>query len=442
MDAPDGTLRLALNSYQMRWYRAVVVILLLLSITSGCSGAHRKWWRRPDDVAIAPPSAANRSTDSQAAPTTPASRQASWETSSARQQANYPEENKSTTTPVSVTEITDEELDDLEPTRIVARVGDEVILAGDVLGPINQALAQYQGQLSEEELQQNRVELFKQQLPSVIETKLLYVAYLRFLNKQAQGKDINEALPKIWERVHSKFDQEELPKFLEKYKLETAAQLDAKLREFGWSLAKQRRNYGERNLGMAAAYERIRDVPETTHEEMLKYYEQRLLEYDYPAQVRWEQLTVRFDKFPNRQAAYRALAAMGNEVAFGGSPLWAVAKRDSQGFNAKDGGQYDWTNQGSLASEALDQAIFTLPINELSKIIEDNVGFHIVRVLERREAGRTQFTDAQVEIKKKIEEEKRRITFKKYMSELQRDIPVWTIYDGAEGRLGLRPDHP
>jgi len=440
MDAPDGTLHLAQNSYRTRWSNwAVAATALLLCMTFGCSPVGWKWWRRPDERAISARSLWNRDAETQAAPT---SRNASLQTTNAPpQHANYPEDHRPPTKQVSVTRISDEE-GDLEPTRIVARVGDEVILAGDVLGPINQALAQYRGQMSEEELQRNRMELFKQQLPGVIETKMLYVAYLRFLGKQAQGKDINTALPKIWERVHTKFDEDELPKLLEKYQVETAAQLDAKMRTFGWSLAKQRRNYGERNLGMAAAFEKIRDLPETTHDEMLRYYEQHLLEYDFPAQARWEQLTVRFDKFPNREAARRALEQMGNEVALGGSPLWAVAKRSSQGFNAKDGGQYDWTNQGSLASEPLNQAIFSLPVNELSPIIEDEVGFHIIRVIERHDAGRTQFTDAQGEIKKKIEEEKKRIVFKKYLSELQRDIPVWTIYDGPEGRLGLRPDHP
>jgi len=321
----------------------------------------------------------------------------------------------------------------------VARVGDEVILTGDVMGAINQALAPYVGQMSEAELQQQREQLFKQQLPNVIETKLLYLAYLRYLTKQAQGRDIDAAMPKIWDRVFKKFDEEELPKMLAKYKVETPSQLDAKLREFGTSLAKQRRNYGERNLGMAAAYEKVHEVSETTHEDMLKYFDEHSAEFEYPAQAKWEQLTARFDKYPDHEAAYQAIVQMGNEVALGGSQLSGVAKRSSTGFNAKDGGQYDWTNQGSLASDPLDHAIFSLPLNELSRIIEDDSGYHIIRVLERRGAGRTQFTEAQVSIKKKIEDEKRKIAFQKYMSELRRDIPVWTIYGDAAGEVAERP---
>ena len=42
--------------------------------------------------------------------------------------------------------------------------------------------------------------------------------------------------------------------------------------------------------------------------------------------------------------------------------------------------------QGRLVCEALDQALFTLPVGKLSPIIEGPTGFHIVRVTEREEA--------------------------------------------------------
>ena len=114
--------------------------------------------------------------------------------------------------------------------------------------------------------------------------------------------------------------------------------------------------------------------------------------------------------------------------------LWAAHRwrrllGDSHDINAQKGGQYDWTNEGSLASKPLDEAIFSLPLNQLSDIIVDDNGFHIVRVLERHGETRVPFTEAQVEIRKKLQQEKRQAAFKKYADELRKDIPVWTIYD-------------
>jgi parvulin-like peptidyl-prolyl isomerase len=323
-----------------------------------------------------------------------------------------------------------------ELARIVARVGSDVILAGDVLGPINQALEPYEDKMTPEQLDQQRELLVKQHLPSVVEMKMLYLAYLR---RNVPANKMAEALPQIWQKVHEKFDEEELPKLLEKYKVETPAQLDAALRKYGWSLSKQRRFYGERALGMAGAFQSIPTKPEVTHDEMLRYFDEHGKDYEFPAQARWEQLSVRFDRFPTRAAAYEALARMGDEVALGGAPLAAVAQRGSQSFNAQQGGQHDWTTKGSLASEPLNQAIFQLPLNELSPIIEDGTGLHIVRVLERREAGRTPFTEAQIEIRKKLQDEKRNAAYKEYIEELRRDTPVWTIYDRPAGSVAERP---
>ena len=65
---------------------------------------------------------------------------------------------------------------------------------------------------------------------------------------------------------------------------------------------------------------------------------------------------VRPTEFPSERDALKALADMGNAV-LRGAPLDVVARRRSQGPRAEQGGKYDWTTQGSLASEVLDEAV-------------------------------------------------------------------------------------
>ncbi len=317
---------------------------------------------------------------------------------------------------------------EFEPAKIMARVGEEVILAGDLMGPINQALAPYHGVKSPEEIAATREALLRRQVQTAVENKLMYVAALRNIPIDKR----KDALPQIWERLHTKFDEEELPKALERAKVETAADLDAILRQYGWSLAKQRRQYAEKQIGLSGAAEHVNKLPEITHQDLLDYYLEHVEEFEQPAMARWEQLSVRFDRTASREEAYAQIVRMGNEVVLGGAPLWAVAKRDSHDANAPEGGQHDWTTQGSLVSKPLDAAIFSLPIGEMSQIIEDDRGFHIVRVLERREATRTPFTEAQAEIRKKIQAEMRQNAFAEYVARLRQEIPVWTIYDSEE----------
>jgi parvulin-like peptidyl-prolyl isomerase len=141
-------------------------------------------------------------------------------------------------------------------------------------------------------------------------------------------------------------------------------------------------------------------------------------------------------------AAFEAIARMGNQV-FGGAPLAEVAKTGSDGFTAANGGQWDWTSKGSLTNQQIDAALFNLPVGQLSPIIADEKGYHIIRVTKREDELVQPFLEAQVEIKKKIIEDRSKKQFREYMAELERKTPVWTIYDGTDGALHLaNPEMP
>ena len=124
---------------------------------------------------------------------------------------------------------------------------------------------------------------------------------------------------------------------------------------------------------------------------------------------------------------------MGDAVLRGAN-FADVARTRSQGPTAAIGGQYDWTSEGSLASEILDRAIFTLPVGRMSQILDDGRGptMSIIRVIERTEAGRQAFTEVQSDIKEKLKVahiEKDKEKLHEYVAKLRDQIPIWTIYD-------------
>jgi parvulin-like peptidyl-prolyl isomerase len=122
---------------------------------------------------------------------------------------------------------------------------------------------------------------------------------------------------------------------------------------------------------------------------------------------------------------------MGNDILRG--VAWAdVARQGSTGPTAQQGGQRDWTTQGSLASQALDGALFSLPLNVPSQILEDERGFHIIRVLERVDAGRVPFRDAQVKIKEQIDKDRQQKAVQEYQAKLRKETHVWTVFDDPD----------
>jgi hypothetical protein len=173
---------------------------------------------------------------------------------------------------------------------------------------------------------------------------------------------------------------------------------------------------------------------------MIAWYQARLADYDYPAKARFETLTVKTGLKRSRQQAWDMLAEMGNEV-LAGRPFAEVAKARSEGPTAAAGGAVDWTTKGSLASKLLDEAIFSLPVGQLSSILEDETALHIVRVVERRDAGRTPFIDAQVDIRSQLVAERRQKAQDEYLAKLRARTPVWTVFEAGadEPRVGAAP---
>ncbi len=308
----------------------------------------------------------------------------------------------------------------LEGGQIVARIAGEIVLACDVSEGIEETLAANRDRFPPEQLEVVRLMLMKRNLDQIVDTKLLYAEARRTIPKENYAK--------IEEQIEKQFEQDRLPQLYKATKTTTRSELEAKLQEIGSSLERQKRAYGERLLAQQWLRQNIELDEEISHAEMLAYYQEHLAEYEFEAKARWEELAVRYDRYRDKAEAYRTIAEMGNAI-WRGTALADIAKEKSDGPTASDGGQYDWTTRGSLVSQDLNRAIFTLPVGQLSPIIASETAFHIVRVLERRDAGRTSFVEAQVEIKKKLKQERRDKQIEQYMAKLRQESRVWSIFD-------------
>jgi parvulin-like peptidyl-prolyl isomerase len=302
-------------------------------------------------------------------------------------------------------------------------VGDQPILAGDLLGQINEMLHPYVDRLSEDELQEQRGYLMRQLLPQLIDIKLLSMDVLRPIPVDRREE--------IERRLSEEFTKTHLDRMVQRANVSSPQELDARLRSFGSSVEHQRRLFIDQMLAMQAKSQNVSRSEEVTHEEMLEYYRQHLADYEYSAQARWERLMVRIDEFRSKAEARQAIAQMGDRVLYG-APLAVVAQRYSQGPDADDGGYHDWTTRGSLVSAVLDDAIFSLPVGQLSRILEDEQGYHIVRVIERRDAGRVSFLEVQRKIREKILAEQSQAKEQEYLARLRRQTRIWTIFDEQE----------
>jgi len=319
----------------------------------------------------------------------------------------------------------------LEGGQIVARVDGQIVLASDVLWQVNQLIKANQDRIPTEKVEEARQALLRQQVMGLLDTKMLYANFRRQVPA--------ENLPNIEENLEKPFEEQEVPRLIKMLNLNSRSELDALLRESGTSISDVRRQFIERTIAGEWLRQMVPKPKEVTHEAMLNYYSEHKQDFEYTSQAKWEEVMISFARVDDdRTAAWQAITGIGNEVwqrvskqpSLRGPVFAEIAKQKSHGFTAPTGGGHDWTTQGALRSEAINQALFSLKVGQLSRVIESDRGFHIVRVLDRKEAGCTPFTKAQVTIRQELGKDQRKGLAEVELTKLRKNSRVWTLFDG------------
>lgn len=343
----------------------------------------------------------------------------------------------------------------LEPTTILAVVGGYHIITGDIIGDVNLILPPEAMQAPPEDLEKLRVNYLRMLLNNAIELKLLYVDFMRqdraaemFAKYESRTASIfDEQIEDAFNKViaaDTAESREELKKLdpsfrriaelMVRQNLSTIGEVDVALGPFGTSLAKERLRFAERHAALSVLQRLYgaMNKKEITREQQFAYYEEHLAEFLRPARCKWEKLSVKHSQFDSRADAMAAIAKMGDDVFLRGASLAAVARKNSQTSDASDGGQHDWTGKDALRSKVLNKAIFELPVGELSDILSDDEGLHIVRVIERDDGGYQPFSllKTQDAIKKKLQEAQMTEVRQAHFEKLKREVAVWNIFDG------------
>lgn len=314
--------------------------------------------------------------------------------------------------------------------KLVAVVGSEHILAGDMSGIVEPIIEKNRDKLrSSSDEDRLRTQLTRQVFGQYVEIKAMYLEFFRDMVGTAPPEEIEEMKKQVMTRAGKIFFEKQVPNLLKQYDVVTLAELEEKLRKDSQSLVSRRSQFIEQVLAQELERKYVPVEFEITRDDLLKYYQEHQSDWAVPAKARWRQLTIRFDKHEsNRSTVEELIKNLGNQIYLGGKPFEAVAKQSSEGYTQEAGGVYDWTTQGSLKSKPLDAAIFTLPLNRLSRVIVDDIGMHIIEVLEREEGHTRSFEESQKEIREKLSGQRRQTEVKKFRKRVLERTPIWTLW--------------
>jgi len=317
------------------------------------------------------------------------------------------------------------EADWKEAGRAAARVGDEIITLHDLVFRVREQLKRNpQPQaLSREELN----EVAKQVLSGLIEQSLVVQELKRELKNPKQFDRLIEAADKYW-REH------ELPSLLRRFMVENELQLRQKLEESGRPLASLHEAYRRDFMAQIYLHQKLAEQYKVELPEMLRYYNFHMHDSEFyrPARITWREIVVEKARHPNPEDARRKAESLLARLQ-DGEDLARLARLESEGpSRARAEGGLMSTSPGSYAVEVVNDALDTLPIGQLSTLLEGPSSYHIVRVENRRAAGPASFEEVQDQIRQRLMAEKAQSARREFLAKLRRNTIVTTIFDGTE----------
>lgn len=158
----------------------------------------------------------------------------------------------------------------------------------------------------------------------------------------------------------------------------------------------------------------LADELEVTEEEIQSAYQE-----DKTATVRHILLRTTGQSDSMKQETYKKMEDI-REKAIAGEDFAELAKKYSEDPESKPrGGLYENFGKGEMV-KPFEDAAFSLPIGEISDIIETQYGFHILKAIERQKEGKP-LEEIQPQLEQKLKNEKRNGVFQNYVDSLKKE---------------------
>jgi parvulin-like peptidyl-prolyl isomerase len=309
--------------------------------------------------------------------------------------------------------------------RAAARVGDEIITFHDLLFAVKEYRRRYQNAQPPTKEQLN--DLASAILNNLIERSLLVQEAKRQIKNPKQIDKFMEMADRVWR-------EEQLPPLQYRYAVETEQQLREKFKEEDRSLEAMHQNFRQDFLAQSFLHEKLKGRLKIELPDLLKYYNEHVGKHDFdrPAQITWRELVVAVGKSPKRDEALRRAEELLEKLRRGGD-FAQLARTESDGpTSSRNRGGLMQTSPGGYAVTTVNAALETLPIGQVSGILEGPNSFHIVRVESRRAAGAATFAEVQDEIRPILSDKRFETERKALIAKLRQQTVISTIFDGTE----------
>jgi peptidyl-prolyl cis-trans isomerase SurA len=287
--------------------------------------------------------------------------------------------------------------------RIVAVVNGEIIVLSE-LRPISQ---NYMRQMSE----QFKVEAGDEQFRE---------AERRILDQLIDEKLVNQEADRLTITISEREIDTAVKEMQNRNKLNDA-QFAAVLADEGLTMPKYREQLKGQMKKVRVIDQEIKSRIQVSKEEIEAYYEKHASDFNAEPEVRIQQIRLVISPEAGEKEINRIQAQAESILSKikGGEDFTSLVNLYSQDPSASAGGDMGVFKRGELLP-AIDEYAFGMKPGEVSPVIKTEGGFHIVKVLARREPSALTEEERRAEVKDVIFSQKAEELFKEWIAKLRK----------------------
>jgi len=193
------------------------------------------------------------------------------------------------------------------------------------------------------------------------------------------------------------------------------------LDEEGITVEEYREQLKNQMKKMRFVEQEIKSRIQTNEKEIESYYKEHKDSFNTPPEVKLQQILL---MIPSEASEQEINQIRGNAEEIvrkirNGEDFDTMVKLHSQDSSAAAAGDIGFLKQGELIP-ALNEVVFSLNVGELSSVIQSSLGFHIIRVLDKRERQKMTKEERWKEIEGILYNQKVEDKFKQLIKELRR----------------------
>jgi peptidyl-prolyl cis-trans isomerase SurA len=214
---------------------------------------------------------------------------------------------------------------------------------------------------------------------------------------------------------------------------ETMEDLEKAAQAQGVSFEEFKQNMKDTILTQKVIQQEVGQHLSVTQQELLDYYNQHKAEMEQPEQVRLSEILISTQPKPGSDAAEPSsdesvaqAKAKADAVYAGlqsGKKFPEVAKANSAGPTAAQGGDLEYFKRGTLSKQLEDQ-VFAMKAGQFTEPIRTNQGWVILKVTEHTSEGVPPFKEVEAQIQERVYMTKMQPALREYLTKLREDAYI------------------